>query len=220
PVDAFEEGRYVVMATSRGVIKRVDLMDFSRPRKAGIIAIKLGEGESLVGARITSGGDELLMATNRGKAIRFPEQEVRAMGRTAHGVRGIEMNGQDRLIALQVVRPEWEVLTVTENGFGKRTGLEEYRLQGRGGQGILTIKESERNGQAVSVRLVRPDNEVMLVTSQGTLIRTPLEGISRMGRNTQGVRLIDLAEGERVVGAERVEESAEQEAEGDEDGEG
>ncbi|MFA9462333.1 DNA gyrase subunit A [Thiohalorhabdus methylotrophus] len=211
PVDAFEEGRYVVMATSRGVVKRVDLMEFSRPRKAGIIAIKLGEGESLVGARITSGDDELLMATNRGKAIRFPEQEVRAMGRTAHGVRGIEMGEEDRLIALQVVRPGWEVLTVTENGFGKRTALEEYRVQGRGGQGILTIKESDRNGEAVSVRLVHPDNEAMLVTSQGTLIRTPLDGISRLGRNTQGVRLIDLGEGEHVVGAERVEESAEQE---------
>ncbi|KPV40167.1 DNA gyrase subunit A [Thiohalorhabdus denitrificans] len=221
PVDAFEEGRYVVMATSKGVVKRVDLMDFSRPRKAGIIAIKLDQGESLVGARITGGNDEMLMATNRGKAIRFPEQEVRIMGRNAHGVRGIEMAEGDRLIGLQVVRPGWEVLTVTENGFGKRTPLDEYRLQGRGGQGILTIKVSERNGEVVSVRLVHPDNEVMLVTSQGTLIRTPLEGISRMGRNTQGVRLIDLAKGERVVGAERVEESAEQvngtEEQGDEE---
>jgi len=213
PVDKFEEGRYVVMATSKGVVKRVDLMDFSRPRKAGIIAIKLDKGESLVGSRITSGEDELLMGTTSGKAIRFPEKEVRIMGRTAHGVRGIAMGAEDRLIALQVVRPGWEVLTVTANGYGKRTSLDEYRVQGRGGQGIITIKTTERNGEVVSLRLVKPDNEAMLVTSQGTLIRTPVEGISRQGRNTQGVRLIDLGKQEWVVGAERVEESgAEDEA--------
>ena len=129
------------------------------------------------------------------------------MGRNARGVRGIAMGADDRLIALQVVRPGWEVLTVTANGYGKRTELEAYRVQSRGGQGVLTIKTSERNGQVVSLRLVRPDNEVMLVTSQGTLIRTPVEGISRQGRNTQGVRLIDLGADEWVVGAERVEES-------------
>ncbi len=215
PVDAFEEGRFVVMATSKGVIKRVELMDFSRPRKAGIIALKLEKKESLVGARITSGSDELLMATNGGKAIRFPEGEVRVMGRTARGVRGIAMGEQDRLIALQVVHPDWEVLTVTEYGYGKRTSLEEYRVQGRGGQGILTTKVSKRNGEVVSVRLVRPEDEVMLVTSQGTLIRTPVEGISRLGRNTQGVRLIDLGKGEYVVGAERVEESSEDNGNGE-----
>ncbi|MEF8792723.1 DNA gyrase subunit A [Thiohalorhabdus sp.] len=207
PVDRFEEGRYVVMATSQGVVKRVDLMDFSRPRKAGIIAIKLDAGESLVGSRITSGDEELLMGTSSGKAIRFPEQDVRIMGRTARGVRGIAMEREDRLIALQVVRPGWEVLTVTANGYGKRTELDEYRIQSRGGQGVRTIQTSQRNGDVVSLRLVQPDQEVMLVTSQGTLIRTPVEGISRQGRNTQGVRLIDLAKQEQVVGAELVEES-------------
>jgi DNA gyrase subunit A len=213
PVDAFQEGRYVVMATSQGVIKRVDLMEFSRPRKAGIRAIKLDKGEDLVGARITGGGDHLLLASDSGKAIRFPEQEVRIMGRTARGVRGIQLDQGSRLIALQVVEPGWDVLTVTENGYGKRTGQDEYRSQSRGGQGVLTIKPSKRNGRVMSVRLVQPSDEIMLVTSQGTLIRTPVEGISVLSRNTQGVRLIDLAKGERVVGAERVEESGAEDSE-------
>ncbi len=207
PIDAFQEGRYVVMATSQGIVKRVDLMEFSRPRRAGIIALKLGEGEFLVGARITSGDEELLMATSGGMAIRFPEEELRIMGRNSRGVRGIAMPRNDRLIALQVVCPGWEVLTVTANGYGKRTRLDSYRAQSRGGQGVRTIKTTQRNGEVVSLRLVRPENEVMLVTSQGTLIRTPVAEISRQGRNTQGVRLIDLGVREWVVGAERVEES-------------
>ncbi|MFB6261812.1 MAG: DNA gyrase C-terminal beta-propeller domain-containing protein, partial [Thiohalorhabdaceae bacterium] len=143
------------------------------------------------------------------------EQEGRIMGRTARGVRGIAMDPDDRLIALQVVQPGWEVLTVTANGYGKRTDLDEYRIQSRGGQGVRTIQTSERNGDVVSLRLVQPDHEVMLVTSQGTLIRTPVEGISRQGRNTQGVRLIDLDRQEQVVGAELVEESG-AETEGEE----
>lgn len=206
PVKQYAENTYVFMATRKGTVKKVSLTEFSRPRSSGIIAIDLEEGDNLVGVALTSGASEVMLFSNAGKAIRFNEEEVRAMGRTARGVRGVRLGKQQHVIALIIASQEGQILTATENGYGKRTPLDEYRLTGRGGQGVIAISTSQRNGQVVGAIQVTESDEVMLITDKGTLVRTRVSEISLVGRNAQGVRLIRLAEEEKLVGIQRVAE--------------
>ncbi len=203
PVREYLENQYVVMATSLGLVKKVSLVDFSRPRSSGIIAIALNEGDYLVQADITDGQHDIMLFTDAGKVVRFPEAKVRCMGRQAIGVRGVKLQDGQRVVSLIVSR-EGDILTATENGYGKRTALDEYRLSGRGGQGVISIQVNERNGCVVGALQVNPDDEVMLISNKGTLVRVPVGEISLIGRNTQGVRLIQLGEGESLVSLERV----------------
>ncbi|HSG66651.1 MAG TPA: DNA gyrase C-terminal beta-propeller domain-containing protein, partial [Gammaproteobacteria bacterium] len=205
PVKDFTEDRYVFFATSKGTVKKTPLEAFSRPRASGIIAVELREDDRLVGADITNGDQDIMLFARSGKAIRFSESDVRPMGRTAAGVRGLKLSGPDDEVIALVIPREPLLLVATENGYGKRTALEEFPPQGRGGQGVIAIQTSERNGRAVGALQVSADDEIMLISSSGTLVRTPTTEISVMGRNTQGVRLIRLDENDRLVGLERVE---------------
>jgi len=205
PVKEFAEDRYVVFATSAGTVKKTPLTAFSRPRANGIIAVELRDDDRLVGAEITDGNQDIMLFARSGKAIRFAEGDVRPMGRTATGVRGLRLGGgDDEVIALTIPR-EPMLLIATQNGYGKQTTLEDFPVQGRGGQGVIAIQTTERNGRAVGALQVSDEDEIMLISSGGTLVRTPMADISVMGRNTQGVRLIRLDEDERLVGLERVE---------------
>ena len=203
PVPDFTRPGYVLMATRNGTVKKTPLEDFSRPRTSGIIAIDLVSDDTLIGAAITDGNRELMLAGSDGKMIRFNESQVRAMGRTARGVRGIRLPADHWVMSLIIVE-EGLVLSATENGFGKCTEVEEFRAQGRGGQGVISIRTSERNGRVVASLLVKPTDEVMLITDGGKLVRTRVAEVSVLGRNTQGVKLITLAEGERLVGLDRL----------------
>ena len=211
PVRELQEGRYVVFATKNGTVKKTDLMAYANPRKAGIIAISLDAGDEVIGVRLTDGHQEIILSTRMGQAIRFKEEEVRPMGRGAGGVRGITLEEGDSIVGMAVVSPGSTLLAVAEKGYGKRTEMDEYRLQSRGGKGIITMKTTEKTGAVVGVRMVSDDDDIMLVTDGGKVIRTPVKGISVIGRNTQGVRLIDLAEGEKVVGVARLAEKEEDE---------
>jgi len=203
PVPAYEEGNFVFMATSAGTVKKTPLTDFSRPLSRGIIAIDLREDELLVGVAITDGKQDLMLFTSAGKAVRFNEGHVRAMGRTAHGVRGVALGEGQRVIALLVAEPG-TVLSVTEKGFGKRTPVEEFPTKGRGTKGVIGIRTSARNGAQVGAVLVRPGDEIMLITEGGTLIRTSVDQIPVVGRSAQGVKLISLGQGERLRYLERI----------------
>ncbi|TAK75085.1 MAG: DNA gyrase subunit A [Gammaproteobacteria bacterium] len=203
PVREYGENQYVVMATAMGLIKKVSLVDFSRPRSSGIIAIALNEGDCLVKADITDGNHDIMLFTDEGKVVRFPESKVRCMGRQAVGVRGVKLSETQRVVSL-IVAQQGDILTATENGYGKRTVLDEYRLSGRGGQGVISIHVNERNGKVVGALQVNPEDEVMLISNKGTLVRVPVAEISLIGRNTQGVRLIQLSEGETLVSLERI----------------
>ncbi|EXJ14329.1 DNA gyrase subunit A [Imhoffiella purpurea] len=203
PVRDYEEGYYVFMATSAGTVKKTALKDFSRPLSRGIIAIDLRDDEYLIGVAITDGKQDLMLFTSAGKAVRFPEEQVRVMGRTAHGVRGVMLKEDQRVISLVVPEPG-TVLSVTEHGYGKRTRVEEFPTKGRGTQGVIGIGASERNGAQVGAVLVRPGDEIMLITEGGTLVRTCVDEIPTVGRSAQGVKLINLAEGERLVFVERI----------------
>ena len=188
-------------------------MSFSRPRTAGIIAVDLAEGDSLIGVALTDGAHDVMLFSSGGKAVRFDENDVRPMGRAAHGVRGMALEPTQTVIAMLVAEDETQsVLTATENGFGKRTPIVEYTRHGRGTKGMIAIQQSERNGQVVGAALVRPEDEVMLISTGGVLIRTKVNSIREMGRSTQGVTLINLADGTTLAGLERVAES-----EGDDD---
>ena len=210
PVKEYAQDRYVVFATSRGTVKKTPLTAFSRPRANGIIAVELRDDDRLIGAEITDGAQDIMLFARSGKAIRFAERDVRPMGRTAAGVRGLRLSGDDdEVIALTIPR-EPMLLIATENGYGKRTALEDFPTQGRSGQGVIAIQTTERNGRAVGALQVSDDDEIMLISSGGTLVRTPTAEISVMGRNTQGVRLIRLDEEERLVGLERVEALADE----------
>jgi DNA gyrase subunit A len=204
PVKQFDEQHYVFMATSSGTVKKTPLTAFSRPRASGIIGLDLRGDDTLVGVALTDGTCDILLCTSGGKAIRFHEEEVRPMGREAAGVRGVRLGLDQRLIALLVVG-EGHVLTASENGYGKLTPLDDFPSHGRGGQGVIALQTTERNGATVAALQVRADQELMLISSTGTLVRTPVADISIVGRNTQGVRLIRLGEGERLTGVERVE---------------
>jgi DNA gyrase subunit A len=221
PIHEFEENKFVFMATAHGTVKKTSLEAFSRPRQAGIIAIELDPGDRLVGVDITDGQKEIVLCTSGGKAIRFEEGDVRPMGRTAGGVRGIRMPEGDDVISLIVINDlQGTILTASENGYGKRTPVEDFPVHGRGGQGVIALQITERNGKVVGALLVKPEDEVMLISSSGTLVRTPVSDISIQGRNTQGVRLIRLDEGARLVGMERlVAESSDGEGENGESAE-
>jgi DNA gyrase subunit A len=203
PVREYNDTHFVVMATAMGLVKKVALTDFSRPRSSGIIAIGLNEGDQLVNAQLTDGKHDIMLFTDAGKVVRFPEAKVRCMGRQASGVRGVKLQDSQKVVSL-VVSYEGDILTATEKGFGKRTSIEEYRLSGRGGQGVISIHVNDRNGKVVSALQVKEEDEVMLISNKGTLVRVPVAEISVIGRNTQGVRLIQLGEGEALVSIERV----------------
>ncbi len=216
PVKEFVEDRYVFMATSMGTVKKTPLSEFSRPRASGIIAVDLTAGDHLIGAALTDGQHDVMLFSSGGKAVRFDENDVRPMGRGAHGVRGMALDGGQQVISMLVAEDEAQsVLTATENGFGKRTPIVEYTRHGRGTKGMIAIQQSERNGQVIGAALVRPEDEVMLISNRGVLIRTPVKAIREMSRSTQGVTLINLGEGEKLAGLERVVETeAEDDAEG------
>ena len=208
PIREFAEDKFVFMATASGTVKKTPLSAFSRPRASGIIAVELREGDHLVDVEVTDGTRDVMLFSDAGKAIRFRETDVRPMGRTAAGVRGIKLLPGQQVIALIIV-DEGDVLTATENGYGKRTPVDDYPVHGRGGQGVISIQPSARNGRVVGAVLVREQDEVMLITNGGTLVRTRVAEISRMGRNTQGVKLIRLNEGEKLVGIDAIVESEE-----------
>ena len=205
PVPAFEDNKYVFFVTSRGTVKKTPLTAYARPRASGIIALELRPDDRLIAAGITDGQQDIMLFARSGKAIRFAEDDVRPMGRTAAGVRGLRLSGAgDEVIGLSIIA-SGPIVTATENGYGKLTAIEEFPVQGRGGQGVICIQTSERNGRLVGALQVSADDELMLITSAGTLVRTPVADISVMGRNTQGVRLIRLDEADRLVGISRVE---------------
>ena len=205
PIREYGEDHYVFMATALGTVKKTSLGAFSRPRTAGIIALGLDEGDKLVGVDITDGRQDVMLFTTEGKAIRFAEDDVRAMGRGAAGVRGIRMPEGERVISLIIPDPDGLILVASENGYGKLTSVGEFPVHGRGGQGVIAIQTTERNGQLVGATQVTTDNELMLMSSSGVLVRTPASEVSVLGRNTQGVRLMKLDEGERLVGVESVD---------------
>ena len=205
PIREYQEDRYVFMATAQGTVKKTPLAAFSRPRAAGIIAVGLDEGDRLVGVAITDGSRDVILCTSEGKAIRFPEDDVRAMGRTAAGVRGIRVPDGVDVISLIIPDADGLILTASENGFGKLTSVEEFPVHGRGGQGVIAMQTTERNGRLVAAAQVATTDELMLMSSSGTLVRTRAGEISVLGRNTQGVRLIRLDEGDALIGVEPVE---------------
>ena len=205
-VKGFEEGKYVVMASRKGLVKKTTLESYSHPRSIGIIALKIREEDELIAVRVSSGEQDIFLTTRQGKSIRFKEADLRDMGRVAAGNIGIRMERGDEVVGMEVLKEGATILTVTENGYGKRTRTEEYRAQARGGKGILTIKASERNGPVVYSSQVSGQDELMIITGHGKIIRLRVADISVIGRNTQGVKLINLGEGEKVVGVARVME--------------
>ena len=207
PVRKFEPDRYILMATKQGVLKKTQLTAFSRPRPSGIIAINLDEGDELIGVAQTDGSLNVFLGTRGGKAIRFPEDKVRAMGRSARGVRGIDLAEGDCVIGMEVVSPGDIILTATEFGYGKRSRVDDYRLTNRGGKGVINIKVTEKSGPVVGIRRVTEDDEFMLITTGGQLIRSRVQDVSIIGRATQGVRLIGVKEGDRVAALARIEEN-------------
>ncbi|HPQ94596.1 MAG TPA: DNA gyrase C-terminal beta-propeller domain-containing protein, partial [Thiolinea sp.] len=210
PIRAYSEGWHVFMATSSGTVKKTPLTDFSRPRSAGIIAIDLRDDDYLVDVGLTDGNKEVMLFSNAGKAIRFGENAVRAMGRAAAGVRGIRLDEGQRVNAL-IILDQGDLLIATENGYGKRTRVDEFSVQGRGGMGLIAIQTSERNGEAVGAVQVTEEDQVMLITNGGTLVRTPVRDISMVGRNTQGVTLIRTGEDEKLVQIAPIRDSDEEE---------
>jgi DNA gyrase subunit A len=213
------------MATANGTVKKTPLSEFSRPRASGIIAVGLDEADYLVGVAVTDGSHDIMLFSDAGKAVRFSEQDVRPMGRTARGVRGMRLGANHQLISLVAVEDEQlAVLMATENGFGKRTLVADFTRHGRGTQGMIAIQTTARNGRVVAARLVANDDEIMLITTGGVLIRTHVNEIREMGRATQGVRLINLGEDERLAGLEKiVDKDDEQESnasDADKDGNG
>ena len=215
-VKAFEPDKFIVMGTLRGVVKKSELTAFSNPRAGGIIAIGVEDGDRVMAVRMTDGQGEIFIGTRDGMAIRFPESDVRAMGRAAYGVRGISLRDDDEVVAMEVVHPvapsrvARTLLTVTENGYGKRTEIEEYRVQSRGGVGIINIQTSERNGRVVGIALVYDDDELLLISQQGKILRMAAQDVRTIGRATQGVRLIDIDPEDRVVSVARLAEKEEE----------
>lgn len=206
PVKGYSSDHYVFMVTKQGIVKKVALDAFSRRRSTGIIAVELDEDDRLVGVDITDGTKDIMLFTDAGKVIRFDEKLIRPMGRQARGVIGIRLGKEQSVISLVVAKPEGTILTATEKGYGKRTDVEEYRVSGRGGQGVISIQVNERNGKVIRSLQVKDSDEVMLITDQGTLVRFKVSELSVIGRNTQGVRLINVKPGEQVVGMQRIEE--------------
>ena len=206
-VPEFEPGLHIIMATCNGTVKKTDLMAYSRPRTGGIIALNLAEGDELIAVKLSDGTQNVFLGTAGGKSIRFHESEVRPTGRVARGVRGMRLAAGDRVVGMEVLQHGQTLFTVTENGYGKRTSIDEYPVHRRGGKGVITIKTNQRNGKVVNIILVQDDDDLMLVTNMGKLIRMPVAGTSVISRNTQGVRLIVMVPGERVVSAAGLAES-------------
>jgi DNA gyrase subunit A len=206
--------QFVVMGTRKGIIKKTDLSLFSNPRAGGIIAIGVEDGDSVIAVELSDGKEQIFLGTRDGMAIRFDETDVRPMGRTAYGVRGISLRNDDEVVAMDVVREGGTMLTVTQNGYGKRTELEEYRVQSRGGLGIINIQTSERNGKVVGIAYVHEDDELMLISQQGKILRMVASGVRAIGRATQGVRLIGMEEGDEVVSVAKLAEREEDESDG------
>ena len=219
PVREFDAERFVVFASRRGLVKKTALANYSRPRSAGIIAIDIVEGDAVVAVTLTGGSDQVLLFTDDGKVLRFDERDVRAMGRDARGVRGMRLSDDQNLIGMVVAQPEGDILTVTANGYGKRTPLPDYPIRGRGGMGVISIQTSARNGPVVGAVQVIESEQVMLVTNAGTAIRTTVASISLLGRNTQGVKLMGVGEGELLAGlavvAPQEAQSEDEEIDGD-----
>ena len=223
PVKEFRDDRYVIMATRMGTIKKTELSAYGNPRLGGIIALTLDSGDKLIGVEITDGQREILLGTRQGIVIRFKEDDVRPMGRTARGVRGISLDEGNEVIGMETITPDSTaaILTVTEYGYGKRTAVSEYRLQGRGGRGIISVKVTEKNGPAVSFHQVRDDDEIMVMTAEGKILRTKVDDVREISRNAQGVRLIDMGDNDRVIGVAKLAETTPEgviEADGDESG--
>ncbi len=219
PIHEFTDDRYVFMVTSQGTVKKTSLEAFSRPRQAGIIAVDLEVGDRLVGVDITDGSKHIMLSTASGKAIRFSEDDVRPMGRLAAGVRGIRLGEGDEVISLIVVEENGLILTASANGYGKLTEVSEFPMHGRGGQGVISLQTSERNGDVVAAVQVKSDDEIMLISSNGTLVRTPVKDVSVLGRNTQGVRLIRIDDDARLVSVECIVNEGGEAAEGEGDAE-
>ena len=198
-------GAYIFMATAKGTVKKTPLIQFSRPRSVGLIALKLEEGDTLIAAAVTDGAQEVMMFSDGGKVIRFKEGKVRIMGRNARGVRGMRLPEGQRIISMLIPEDGAQILTASERGYGKRTAMAEFPRRGRGGQGVIAMVTSERNGKLVSAIQVHDGEEIMLISDQGTLVRTRVDEVSSSGRNTQGVTLIKLAKDETLVGLERVQ---------------
>jgi DNA gyrase subunit A len=211
-VREFEADKYIFMATASGTVKKTPLVDYSRPRANGIIAVDLKEDDQLVAVALTDGQSDIMLFSSGGKVIRFDETDVRSMGRVSRGVRGMRLPEDEQIISMIIANEDdGAILTATEFGYGKRTHLEEYRVQGRGGQGIISIQTSARNGNVVGAVQVKDEHQIMLISDGGTLVRTPVKDVSIVGRNTQGVKLINLTKNEKLVGLERIleEEQAE-----------
>ncbi|MFA5888599.1 MAG: DNA gyrase C-terminal beta-propeller domain-containing protein, partial [Candidatus Nanoarchaeia archaeon] len=204
PLKKFEQQHYLIMVTKKGLIKKTPIEAFASQRKTGIIAISLMPGDELVQVRLTPGKLKLILGTAEGQAVKFDEQDVRSMGRTAAGVRAVRLSKDDYVVGLEVALEIGALLTVTENGYGKRSPISEYRLIKRGGKGVINIKTTERNGNVVGIKTVMPHDEIMLVTSNGVVIRVPAEEISEVGRNTQGVRIMKIREGDKVKSITRI----------------
>ncbi|WP_136515248.1 DNA gyrase subunit A [Geomonas edaphica] len=219
PVKEFVDDKFIMMATRNGVVKKTNLMEYSHPRVGGIIAVNLDEGDKLISVALTDGKQDVLLATATGKAIRFKEDDVRTVGRVSRGVRGMTLEDDDVVIGMEILNENFTdstIFTVTENGYGKRTEISEYRTQTRGGKGVITIKTTERNGQVVDIKQVVDDNDLMLITDQGKILRVSVAGFSIIGRNTQGVRLMVKEENERVVAVARLAEKEDQDENEDE----
>jgi len=207
PIKDFTEDKFVFMATLNGTVKKTPLEQFSRPRTAGLIALELDDDNQLVGAALTNGDSDVLLMASSGKAVRFKESDVRAMGRTARGVRGIKLTDKQTLISLIIPKENGAILTASERGYGKRTVVDDFPVKGRGIMGVIAQAVTERNGDVVGATQVFEGDEVMLISNQGTLVRTSADGISQLGRNTQGVKLINLRDDETLVGLQRIDES-------------
>ncbi|MBQ7089767.1 MAG: DNA gyrase subunit A, partial [Clostridia bacterium] len=208
-VESFEKEGYLMMATRNGTVKKTPLSDYSNIRKSGVIAIALDEGDDLIDVRFTTGSDNIMLASHEGRAIRFNEEDVRPMGRVTHGVRGIKLADEDYLVGMCVQKENADFLSITENGYGKRTKIEEYRVQTRGGKGVTNYNITEQTGKIAAVRMVVEGEDLLLVTGGGIIMRTKIEEISKLSRKTKGVRVVKLDEGVKVIdiaGAAREEE--------------
>jgi len=203
------------MGTLRGVVKKTSLSGFSNPRAGGIIAMGVEQGDAVIAVQQTDGSGEVFIGTRDGMAIRFAETDVRPMGRTAYGVRGITLRGDDFVVAMEIVKPGGTILTVTERGYGKRTEIEEYRVQSRGGVGIINISTSDRNGQVVGVAYVQAGDELLVITQQGMILRMMTDDVRAIGRATQGVTIIDIADDDKVVSIARLVEKEDDEPTGE-----
>ena len=217
PVREFSENHFLVMCTNKGIVKKTPLTEFSRPRQAGIRAINLLPDERLVAVKVSDGGQNLVLASGNGMAIRFSEEDIRPMGRTARGAQGIALDEGEEVVGMVSVTTGATLLSVTRNGYGKRTPLDDYRLQRRGGRGLITIKTTRRNGPLVDIREVDDNEELMVITRNGIIIRMSVRDISTLGRNTQGVRIISLKGDDHVVGLARVEANGD-DVDGDSEG--